>query len=621
VRPVHEVLAGCGTWRSPAAAAGERFDLFRILRVFFHRHLSLSRAPMIDLERIKERKLFQWAVAYLAGAWLLLQIIGLVGQPFAWPDLVMRAATVLVGIGFPAALVLAWYHGEQGRQKASGVELLMLAGILLIAGVAVTWVARGGEDAVPATAAAAPEAVAGAAAVPEQGSIAVLPFADMSPARDQEYFSDGLTEELLNVLAQIPELRVAARTSSFSFKGKNLPVDSVGRVLKVGHVLEGSIRKAGDQVRITAQLIDARTGFHLWSGSYDREVKDVFAVQDEISRAVAEQLRLKLTPGALLARVETSDPEAHTLLLRGIAAHRHGTRESDAEAQRLFQQAVERDPGYAQAHARLANTLMLRAYFRHIPLEAGYAEARSAAERALALDPRQSEAHAVLGSIAELRDWDFAAAEAHFGRALEANPGDARARSLRAWLFMRLGRSEEAVRESQRATELDPLSMAAYNNLGAMYMYVRQPQRGIDAFQAALALAPDAASVMANLAMAYSKVNRHADAIRTAERARELDPGEYFVLATLGYTYARAGNRAEAERFLAALQAQRAASPYLIATVHTALGDRERAFAMLEQAVEKRDDFVTDLGVDPVFDELRDDPRMRRLLQRMKLPS
>ena len=575
---------------------------------------------MIDFDRIKERKLFQWAFAYLAGAWLILQVLDLMAQPFAWPDLVLRAATVLLGIGFFAVLVLAWYHGEQGRQKASGVELLMLAGILLIAGVAVAWVSRDGKVTSPAAATAGGPAgpgVLAAAPAPEQGSIAVLPFVNMSPDKDQEYFSDGLTEELLNVLAQIPELRVAARTSSFSFKGKNLPVDSVGRALNVGHVLEGSVRKAGDQVRITAQLIDARKGFHLWSETYDREVKDVFAVQDEISKAVAAQLRLKLAPGEKLAKQETTSPEAHTLLLKGIAAFRQGSRESSAEAERLFRQAIQRDPRYAQAHARLATTLVRRAYQRHIPMGSGYAQARAAAKRALALDPKQSEAHTVLGSIADFYDWNFAAAEAHYRRALEANPGDARAHSLRAWLLMRLGESEEA----HRAVELDPVSMPAYNNLGAMYSYAGQPQRAVEAYQAALALAPEAAPVASNLALSYSDLGRHADAIRTAEQARALDAEDSFTLAALGYIYGRAGKRAEAERALAALRANPEVSPYLIATVYAGLGEKERAFGMLEQAVEKRDDFVPDLGVDPVFNDLRGDPRMQRLLQKIGLPS
>jgi TolB-like protein/Tfp pilus assembly protein PilF len=579
---------------------------------------------MIDLDRIKERKLFQWTLAYLAGAWLILQVLGLLAQPFAWPDRVLRTATVLLGVGLFAVLVLAWYHGEQGRQKASGVELLMLSGILLIAGVAVALVSRTSDSTTTSSSAAQAGGLAdpgGLAAAPatEQGSIAVLPFVNMSANRDQEYFSDGLTEELLNVLAQIPELRVAARTSSFSFKGKNLPVDSVGRALKVGHVLEGSVRKAGDQVRITAQLINAKTGFHLWGETYDRELKDVFAVQDEISKAVAEQLRLKLAPGERLAQQETTSPEAHTLLLKGIAAHRQGTRESFAEAERLFRQAIQRDPRYAQAHAQLASTLRWRAYARHLPVGPGYAQARAAAERALALDPKQSVAHAALARIADLHDWNSAAAEGHYRRALEANPNDAGARGQRAWLLMRLGKSEEALREAQRAVEMDPVSAFAYSNLGVMYAYAGQPQRAGDATQAAAALAPNSSPVAAILALSYSELGRHAEAIRTAERARSLDPESHFTLATVAYVYGRAGRRAEAERALAALQATPEPSPYMIAEVYAAMGEKERAFEMLEQAVEKRDDQVRDLGVDPSFTEFRGDPRFARLLKQIGL--
>ncbi len=509
------------------------------------------------------------------------------------------------------------------RRAARGVELLVLAGILLTAGVAVALMSRSGKSASPVAATAgAPLAAAGPPSAPaaEQGSIAVLPFVDMSQAKDQEYFSDGLTEELLNVLAQIPALRVASRTSAFSFKGKEVGIDSIARALHVRNVLEGSVRKAGDRVRITAQLIDAKTGFHLWSETYDRDLKDIFAVQDEISKAIVDALRIELAGGenAPLAKQETADPEAHTLLLKGIAALRQG---AFAEAERLFRQAIQRDPGYARAHAELANTLMLRATFRQIPLEAGYAQARAEAEHALALDPGLSEAHTVLGGIADVHDWDFAAAEEHFRRALAANPGDAWAHSLRAWLLMRLGKPEEAFREARRAVELDPFSAVAYIGLGAMYAHTGQPQPAVEAYQAALALAPNSAPISANLAFIYSDLGRHADAIRSAERARSLDPEDHFTLTALGYAYARAGKRPEAERALAALRSKPEVSPYLIATVYAGLGDREHAFELLEQAVKQRDDLVPDLGVEPVFKDLRSDPRFARLLRKIGLPS
>ncbi|HUP19666.1 MAG TPA: adenylate/guanylate cyclase domain-containing protein [Gemmatimonadota bacterium] len=455
----------------------------------------------------------------------------------------------------------------------------------------------------------------GAEAVEESASIAVLPFENMSADPEQEFFSDGLTEELLNVLAQVPGLRVSARTSSFAFKGTNVPIDSIGRALRVAHIVEGSVRKVDGRVRIQAQLIDAATGYQMWSRSYDRELVDVFAVQEEISRAIADQLRVNIAGGTLLAKQETADPEAHALVLRGRAVARQGTPESYVEAVRLYRQAIERDPAYARAHALLAGRLTWQAYFRYIPRE-GYEEARAAADRALALDPELADAHTVRGVVADLHEWDFARAEEHFQRSLNLRPGDPVAHGSRAWLLMRLGRQEEAIQAALRAAELDPLSFAEHNGVGIMYFYAGQTRRAAEAFEAALALAPDSPHVLSNLAVAYSWLGRHADAIRTVERARALAPDAHVTQSSVGRVYARAGRRAEAERALAELLAQPEVSPYRVATVYAALGDRESTLAMLEKAVDERDDHASWLAVTPDFDNLRDDPRFERLLRR-----
>jgi tetratricopeptide (TPR) repeat protein len=426
---------------------------------------------------------------------------------------------------------------------------------------------------------------------------------------------------LLNVLAQIPELRVAARTSAFSFKGQKVSVDSIARALNVAHVLEGSVRSSGDRVRITAQLIDARNGFHVWSESYDRELKDVFAVQDEITKAIVAQLRLKLSGGTQLARQETSSAEAHSLMLKGVATRREGTREALAEGQKLFEQAIALDSSYARAYAQLGSTLMVRANYRHIPLEAGYARARAAAERALEIDPKLSEAHTVLGRIADTHDWDFAKAETHFRRALELNPGDARAYSLHAWLLMRLGKVDASLAAARRSVELDPVSSPAYNNLGAMYSYAGKSQLAVDASQASLALTPENMSAQTNLALTYSDLGNMDRAIRTAEEAARNATADAFTQATLGYIYGKAGRKTDAEKALASLQRMEDSSPYLVATVFAGMGDKERAFDALERAVKAHDDLVPDLGVDPVFHHMRSDPRMLRLLKMIGLPT
>jgi TolB-like protein/tetratricopeptide (TPR) repeat protein len=570
------------------------------------------------LVRLKQRKLVQWALAYLAGAWLLLQLLDILAQPFAWPDLALQATTVLLAIGFFAALVLAWYHGEKGAQRVTGIELLMLAGILTIAGAALAFVGRGGSPEPPP----AESAASGVATVAEQGSIAVLPFVNMSSDSEQEYFSDGLTEELLNVLAQLPELRVASRTSAFAFKGKEVGIDSIGRALHVAHVLEGSVRKAGSTVRITAQLIDAVSGYHRWSASYDRDLRDVFAIQDEIARAIVSELRLTLSgrgPDAPLAREETTDPEAHVLVLRGIASARLGTPEGDIESIRLLREAVHRDPSYARARAELSASLFMGAYQGAVPHDEAAREARVEVERALALDSTLAEAHVSLALIVSWFDWDWQTAEGHFRRALHYNPNHAKAHSSLGWLLMRLGRPDDAIAEARRAVELDPLGAGARSNLGSMYAYARRAEAAVRAYEEALALSPESPAMLANIALTYSDLGRHSEALDAAGRARTLAPEDEFSLGVYGYVAAGADRPEEAEEVLRELDKVPGASPYLKATIHAALGRKDQAFALLQQAVEQRDEWAADLGVDPVFDRLRDDPRMGRLLQKAGL--
>jgi TolB-like protein len=360
--------------------------------------------------RLRQRKLFQWALAYLAGAWLLLQVLDLLAGRFGWPDALFRVAAVLLGVGFLAALVLAWYHGERGEQKVTAMEIGMLAGILVMAGAAVAFVGGGTGERAPApdpAAARSPES----AAVAEQGSVAVLRFADMSPAQDQEYLSDGIAEEILNALAKLEGLRVAARTSSFSFEGKDVPIPEIARQLEVAHVLEGSVQRAGDRVRITAQRIDAKTGYHLWSEKYDREIDDVFAVQDEIARAIVEALRVTLTGdrGGRLAEAGTDDIEAYSLYLQGRFYFNKYTEADLRRSIELYQQALAKDPGYARASAAIAFVWTGLADDWVAPKEA-YPQARAAALQALALDSTLSAGHVALGAVLMLHDWDLAGA-------------------------------------------------------------------------------------------------------------------------------------------------------------------------------------------------------------------
>ncbi len=561
------------------------------------------------LARLKRRKLGQWALAYIAGAWALLQGLDLVAQNFDLPHVIFRAVVTVRAAGLPAVLVLAWYHGEKGRQRVSGVELLMLSGILVIAGSALTFVARAGRRGDSAAHGSAVDAV-------EKSSIAVLPFLDLSPKQDQEYFSDGLTEELLNTLAQVPALRVAARTSSFAFKGKDVEIDSIGRALRVAKVLEGSVRTDGRRVRITAQLIDARTNYHLWSQTYDGDLKDIFALQSRISSAIAEQLRLKLgTPeGPVAPGATTADPDAYTLVLRAIQSRRTATAESLHQAEMLLNEAVRRDPNYARAYALLADVYQYQAYRRFAPREERYRLAQAQAQRALALDPRDALAHEVLGWIAGNHQWDFQAADEQYRLALQSNPSEAVVHAHRAWFLARMHRMDEALAEASRAATLDPISPQILNNVAATYIFAGQHEKAIRLLKSAVALDSANPISFGNLAIDYAWLGDTAQASRNLEAVLRLAPGDDFARAAAAYVYARAGRRAEALSQLRALEGKHDTSPYLLAGPWLALGDRERALALLARAVRARDDFAADAAIDPVFTPLNSDPRFQRIL-------
>ncbi len=451
-------------------------------------------------------------------------------------------------------------------------------------------------------------------------SIAVLPFVNMSGDPAREYFSDGITEELLNVLTRVPGLQVAARTSSFSFKGRNLPVDSIGRVLKVAHVLEGSVRMQDGRVRITAQLIDASTGYHLWSETYDRELRDVFAVQDEISRAIVQALRVEMEEdgATTLARVETADPEAHSLALRGQAAIRGGTEESLARAAALYEEAIRRDARYARAYAGLANAYQWQAYMGHVPEREGYTRARATAERALALDPRLGEAYVVLGRVSQALDRDLTRADEHFRRALALNPRDPRVHSRRAEVLMHLGRVDEAIASARRAVELDPVSPAELSALSSMLASADRYDEALEVNAQALRFQPDHPVLLGNRALQLSKAGRHADAVTTVERVRALQPDDPALPGTMAYVYARAGRRAQALAAAREFETGPAVSWYGLANTYLELNEREKSIGYLEKSFEAREQEAWAVADDPTFAPLLAHPAMQRLLTRIK---
>ncbi len=501
-------------------------------------------------QRLTQRKIVQWAIAYVAGAWLLLEVLGFVAENFGWPAGIVRGATVFLGIGFFVTLVLAWYHGEKGQQRATGFELLIIAGLLLVAGVAVAYVSRGSapeesETGAPSTLAIDPR------------SIAVLPFENLSADPENEYFSAGITDDILTQLARIGDLKVISRTSIMKYKeraGQSLP--EIAAELGVGTVLEGAVRRSGNRVRINAQLVDTGTDQQLWAQSYDEELTaaNIFMIQSDIARKIAGALQATLAPVVEARRTESL--EAYDLYTRGrYLANRSVSREDLESAADLYRQAIAADPAYALAHVGLAGTYIFRWALGFLAAAEAIPQARAAVERALELDQTLAEAHAALGMVltAELR---FEEAEREFQRALELNPGSADVHLQYGGLLLDLARYEESVRQARRAVELNPLSIANRVGLASMLLFTRDSEASIDESLRILELEPENSLAYYVLAAAYTLNGQHEEGLAAIRRSIELDPEDPYGPPLLAWVYARAGQRDEALKALEQVEEQ-----------------------------------------------------------------
>ena len=441
------------------------------------------------IERLKQRKLVQWALAYAAAAFALIQVLDIVSQRFGWPDSLERFIIVAMAAGFFVTLVLAWYHGERGAQKTSSTELLILALLLTIGGV-VAWrlalapvaqaAMRGGQSAA-STASQAPAAM-------DPDSIAVLPFLDMSQGKDQEYFSDGLSEQLLNQLAQLPKLRVIARTSSFSFKGKEVDIATIAKALHVANVLEGSVRKSGNTVRITAQLIRTADSTHLWSQTYDRELTDIFKVQDEIADAIANALELKITGHEVAtSNAGSVNPAAYDAYLQGrsFVAKRYLANLDEAIV--AFDRAITLEPRYSAAFSGRAFAQLLRPMWGAQDYAAALVKARESANKALQFDPDNAEAYMVRGMVAAYTR-DATAAGVDLDRALALAPASVDIINMKGDFHTYLGDLGEAEHLKRRAITLDPLAFVHPLNLSDVLAYQARYPEALVAAQQAIAL-------------------------------------------------------------------------------------------------------------------------------------
>ena len=458
----------------------------------------------------------------------------------------------------------------------------------------------------------------------ERHRIVVLPLDNISPDPRDDYFADGMTEELISTLSRIRNLRVIARTSAMRFKGSGKSVSEIGRELDVRTVLEGSVRKAGEKLRITVQLVDAASEEHLWSQAYDRALADVFAIQRDIAQRVAKALKVRIAgpDRTQLERPATEVVDAYTLYLQGRYHWNLRTESGLQEAVRSFELALAKDPRFALALSGIADAYAALAVLEFAPPTETFPKARAAAEKALALDDRASEAHASLGLVRFQYDRDFPAAERDLRRAVELNPNYPAAHQFLADYLKAMGRFDEATAEMRSALELDPLSLAINTGLGHVLYLARDYDAAITQYRKALELDPK--FVLAHLwfGRPYLQKGMFREAIEEVQQAVSLSGGSTMSLAVLAHAYASAGRENEARKILSELierSKQRYLPSYWIALVHTGLGEEKLALQWLERAYEERSSWLVWIGVEPRFDRLRALPEFRSLLERMHL--
>ncbi len=522
--------------------------------------------PKKFFSELKRRRVYSVAVAYLVAGWALAQGIAQVLPVFNISNLVVRLIVLLIILGFPVALVLSWFFDltRYGIVRTPDLDTRRID------------IVRSQPD-------------SGRADSTEK-SIAVLPFNDLSPSKDHAYFGEGIAEELLGALAKVDGLRVAARRSSFWFKDKVAELGEIASKLNVGHVLEGSVRRDGNRVRITAELIDASDGFTMWSETYEREMHGIFALQDEITRSIVDTLRLKL---AISPSRPARSTAAYDAYLEGLVYSDRNTEPELRKSLEFFQDALAIDPRFSRAWTGIAKTWLWLADAYVPPLEA-YSKVRDAAVRALELDDEEAEAHVYLAETKRILDWDLDGAEAEFNRAVEIDPNSTPSNYFVAALHASRGDRDKALAYLQRTSKIDPASLWVSNFACELYRYFGLYDEAIAAGERALQLDPTFAHYgEPALGALYREMGRFDDAIALYRKAREFTGRPGFGLAI---TYARMKQRKEALETL-----------------------DDDAIRELERACEQRSSSLHGVGIAPEFVPLRSDKRFRSILQRIGL--
>jgi TolB-like protein/tetratricopeptide (TPR) repeat protein len=586
--------------------------------------------PSKFLTELKRRNVYRAAVAYGVVAWFLTQLTTQVFPFFEIPNSAVRFVVIALALGFPIAMLLSWVyeftpegivrtedlHPAQARsiQRATGriLDFIIIGALLLVIAMLIVgrhpFYRQTGESI-------------------SQKSIAVLPFENLSEDKANAYFADGIQDEILTRLSKIADLKVISRTSTQHYKSapENLP--EIAKQLGVAHILEGSVQKSGDAVRVNVELIKAASDSHLWADTFDRKLTDIFGVESEIAKAIAKTLQAKLTGSeedALSVR-PTDNPVAHELYLKGRFFWNKRTGNDLRKSVDYFNQAIQADPNYALAYAGLADVYVLLPGLRSCTPKDCYPKAKAAATKALELDATLAEAHATLATVLSFYDLNFAQASIQFERAIELNPNYAIAHQ---WygdhLLISLGRFDEAIAQEKRALELDPLSLIAHTDLAQVYRQALRLEEAIAESRKALELDPNFHYAYRNLGLVFEMKGDFAGAIGAYQKERALNDDPQ-VVALLAHAYGSSGNQSEALKMvdqLKELSKERYVSAYDFARAYLGLGDKEEALRWLDKSYQDR--AGNDIGrikIDAFLDPLRGDPRFEALVAKVFAPK
>jgi TolB-like protein/Tfp pilus assembly protein PilF len=576
---------------------------------------------------LKRRNVYKVAVAYAVVAWLLVQVATQVFPFLEIPNWVVRLVIAIVVIGFPIALVIAWAfeatpEGIKRTETADAMPVITrkkhawIYVVVIGAAISLALFFLGRYTAGNRAAVGAPNEL------PEK-SIAVLPFESLSEDKANAYFADGVQDEILTRLAKVADLKVISRTSTQRFKSAPSDLREIAKQLGVMNILEGSVQKSNDQVRVNVQLINALTDAHLWAEIYDRKLTDIFSVESDIAKTIADTLQAKLTGSekTAISKKPTANPEAYELYLKGRFFWNKRTGADLRKAIDFFNQAIGKDPNYALAYSGLADSYLLLSPYGAAAPKDSIPQAKAAVKRALELDGTLPEAHASSARILSGFDFDSQKAIAEFERALQLNPNYATAHHwFAAGPLLALGRFDESIAEAKRSIELDPLSMINNADFGNDYYFARRYDDAIAQLRKTIEIEPHSYLAHYYLGEAFQLKGQMLDAIAEYRRAVDLDD-DPFALALLGQSYARAGRRDEANKILAKLNQERKeryVSAYGVGLVFLGLGDKDHAMDELERAYRENDGGdVYNIRIDPLLDELRGDPRFEALAEKI----